>query len=213
MPALSGSMSYARFFVQEALPEDFRERYLSALALRTMRPLEAEEDVDERSGWCVLGDPYALELTHDQVFYNNFINLGFRTDRWSIPAQAIKTKLQEVEAAYLAQKGRERLAKAEREELKQVVVRKLRKQYPPTVRAIDLSWSLEEGIVRFFSHSARSTAAMADLFAQTFGMELTIEAPYTLAKRLGLSDTEELAWQSLEPTILAAGESWAMGEN
>lgn len=206
-------MSYARFFVQGALPEDFRERYLAALALRAMRPLDAEEDVDERSGWCALGDPYDLELSHDRVFYNNFINLGLRTDRWSIPAPVLKTKLQEAESAYLAQRGRDKLSKREREELKQLVTRKLRKQYVPTVRVVDLSWSLEEGLVRFFSHSARSIAAMADLFAQTFALELTIEAPYTLAARLGLSETEELAWQALEATVLTARPSFATGEN
>jgi recombination associated protein RdgC len=72
------------------------------------------------------------------------------------------------------------------------------------VRMVDLSWSLEEGLVRFFSHSARTTAAMADLFAQTFGVELTIEAPYTLAARLGLSPEQERAWAELEPTQLQA---------
>ena len=197
-------MSYARFFVPTALEEGFREKFLESLAVRAMRPLDADEDIEERSGWCALGDPYQLELTHERVFYNNFINLGFRTDRWAIPAPVLKTKLREAETAYLAQKGRERLAKREKEELKQVVVRKLRKQFVPAVRVVDLSWSIEEGLVRFYSHSARTIAAMADLFAQTFGMELTIEAPYTLATRLGLSEDEERAWQDLEMTQLMA---------
>jgi recombination associated protein RdgC len=213
MPLLSGSMSYARFFVQGALPEGFRERYLEALALRAMRPLTAEEDVEERCGWCALGEPYQLELTHERVFYNSFINLGFRSDRWAIPAPVLKTKLREAELAYLAKMGRERLAKREREELKQVVQRKLRAQFAPAVRVIDLSWSLEENLVRFYSHSARSIAAMADLFAQTFSLELTIESPYTLAARLGLSDEEELAWQDLSPTQLLVPTLSAAGDN
>jgi hypothetical protein len=206
-------MSYARFFVQGALPDNFREKYLEALALRAMRPLDPDEEVEERSGWCALGDPYQLELTHERVFYNNFLNLGFRTDRWAIPAPVLKTKLREAETAYLAQKGRERLAKRERNELKQVVVRKLRKQFAPTVRAVDLSWSIEENLVRFYSHSPRSIAAMADLFAQTFSLELTIEAPYTLAARLGLSDEQELSWQELALTQLIAPTLNATGDN
>lgn len=210
-------MSYARFFVNGALAEGFREKFLEALALRAMRPLDADEDIEERSGWCALGDPYQLELTHERVYYNNFLNLGFRTDRWAIPAPVLKTKLREAETAYLAQKGRERLAKREKEELKQVVVRKLRKQFVPTVRVVDLSWSFEENLVRFYSHSARTIAAMADLFAQTFGLELTIEAPYTLAARLGLTEDEERAWQDLEMTQLIAPEQRtmvsALGEN
>lgn len=200
-------MSYARFFVQGALPENFRENFLEALALRAMRPLTADEDIEERSGWCVLGDPYALELSHERVFFNNYLNLGFRTDRWAIPAPMLRTKQQEAEQAYLASKGRERLSKHEREELKQVVVRQLRKQFVPTVRMVDLSWSLEEGLVRFYSHSLRTTSAMADLFAQTFGLELTIEAPYTLAARLGLTPEQERAWESLEVTSFHAAQA------
>lgn len=197
-------MSYARFYVQGALPENFRERFLEALALRAMRPLDADEDAEERSGWCVLGDPYALELAHDRVFFNNYLNLGFRTDRWAIPAPVLRSKLAEAESAYLASKGRERLSKREREELKQLVVRKLRKQLVPSVRVVDLSWSLEEGLVRFFSHSPRATGAMADLFALTFGLELIAESPYTLAARLGLSPEQELAWEALEITTFNA---------
>jgi recombination associated protein RdgC len=213
MSLLSGSMSYARFFVQGALPEGFREKYLEALALRAMRPLDPDEDVEERSGWCALSDPYQLELTHERVYYNNFLNLGFRSDRWAIPAPVLKTKLREAETLYLAQKGRERLAKREREELKQLVTRKLRKQFVPTVRVVDFSWSLEENLVRFYSHAARSIAAMADLFAQTFGLELTIEAPYTLAARLGLSEEQERAWQELSMTQLNAPPVDAVGDN
>lgn len=216
MPLLSGSMSYARFFVQGALPENFREKFLEALALRAMRPLDADEDVEERSGWCAVGDPYALSLTHDRVFYNNFINLGFRTDRWAIPASVLKTQLREAETAYLAQKGRERLQKREREELKQLVVRKLRREFPPAVRVTDFSWSLEEQLVRFYSHSARSVAAMADLFAQTFGLELIVEAPYTLAARLGLDDAQEEAWKTLAPIDLSLpteASTFAQGDN
>lgn len=197
-------MTYARFFVDGALPENFREKFLEALALRAMQPLDPEEDADERSGWCALGDPYALELSHERVFFNNYVNLGFRTDRWAIPAPMLRTKQREAEQAYLAQKGRERLSRRERDEIAQLVVRKLRKQLVPSVRMVDLSWSLEEGIVRFFSHSARSTSAMADLFAQTFGLELKVEAPFTLAARLGLSPEQELAWEALEITTFHA---------
>jgi hypothetical protein len=200
MPALTGSMSYARFFVEGALPDDFRSKFLEALALRAMRPLDADEDADERSGWCAIGDPFELELGHERVFYNNYLNLGFRTDRWSIPGPLLRAKQEEAETAYLAQQGRERLGKREREELKQLVIRKLRKQFVPSVRAVDLSWSLEEGLVRFYSHSERTIAGMADLFAQTFGLELRIEAPYTLAARLGLTPEQERAWEALQVT-------------
>lgn len=208
MPALKGSLTYARFFVEDAPPKDFREKFMRAIRLRAMQPLTADEDASERSGWCAIGEPFDTDLNYDGVFYNNFINLGFRTDRWSIPGPLLKTRMREAENAYLLKRGRERLSRSEKNELKEVVLRKLRKQFVPVTRAIDLSWSLEDGVVRFFSQSARPTAEMLELFTKTFGLKLQPEAPYTLAARLGLSKAEEQTWTGLEVTQLgAAGES------
>jgi len=202
MPALKGSLSYTRFFVEGELPDDFRAKYMKAIRHRVMRPLSADEDVLERTGFCVIGEPLELELGYDNVFYNNFINLGVRTDRWSIPSVLVKAKTKEAEALYLAKKGRERLSKSERTELKELVLRKLRKQFVPQVRAVDLSWSLEEGIVRYFSLSPRATGSMVELFEKAFHLKLVPEAPYTLAARLGLTDASDKAWAALEPTLL-----------
>src|ERR1700712_1217162 len=111
MPALSGSLTYARLYVEGDLPEDFRERYINTLRLRAMKPLEAEDDMPERSGFCAFGDPYELELSYERVFFNDFINLGFRTDRWSIPPALLRANIREAEVAYLEKTGKQRLGK------------------------------------------------------------------------------------------------------
>jgi hypothetical protein len=208
MPALKGSLSYVRFFVEGEAPADFRERFMKPIRLRAMKPLSPDEDALERSGWCAIGEPLELELRYEDVFYNNFVNLGFRTDRWSIPGPLLRAKLREAELAYREKKGRERISKRERDELREVVARKLRKQSVPSMRVVDFSWSLEEGIVRFFSQSQRPALAMSDLFTKTFGLKLVPEAPYTLAARIGLAKAQEKAWEALEPTLLTrAGEA------
>jgi recombination associated protein RdgC len=200
MPALKGSLSYARFFVDGEVPEDFRERYMRAIRLRAMKPLSADEDASERSGWCVIGEPFELDLRYDNVFYNNFVNLGFRTDRWALPGPLVRAKVSEAERAYREKKGRDRLSKRERAEIKEVVTRKLRKQFVPAMRVIDVSWSIEEGVVRFFNQAAKPGLAMSELFTKTFGLKLIPEAPFTLAERIGLSRAQEKAWDSLEVT-------------
>ena len=202
MPGLKGSLSYTRLFVEGELPDDFRTKFMRAIRLRVLKPLEADDDALERSGWCAIGEPFELELGHENVFYNDFVNLGLRTDRWVIPGALVRTRLREAEAAYLDKKGRERLNKRERAELKELVLRKLRKQFVPAMRVVDLSWSLDEGIVRFFSQSARPIAAVSELFEKTFNLKLVPEAPYTLAARLGLSKAQETVWNELECTLL-----------
>ena len=207
MPALRGSLTYARFFVSEddgaKIPEDFREKFMRAIRLRAMKPLEPDEEDLERSGWCKLGEPFELELRYDDVFTTEYIALGFRTDRWQIPSSMMKARLREAEAAYLEKKGREKMGRKERAELKEMVAKKLRRQTAPATRVVDLVWSVDDGIVRFFSHSPKAAGFMMELFTKTFGLKLVPEAPYTLAERIGLSKPETIAWQELEMTSLA----------
>lgn len=201
VPALRGTLTYARFFVEGELPDGFRERFMKAIRLRAMKPLEADDEDLERSGWCRVGDPNAIELSYDDVFFNEFINLGFRTDRWAIPGPLLKTRMREAERAYLEKQGRERLTRKEKTELKELISRKLRRHLSPAMRMVDVSWSLNDGVVRFFSHAARPSANMIELFHKTFGttgLRLIPEAPYTLAERLGLTKAESAAWGELQ---------------
>jgi len=204
MPALKGSLTYARFYVEDPpkseLSGGFQERFLKAIQQKVLRPLDPNEPDPERSGWCRLAEPFELELQHEDVFQDDYVVLGVRTDRWAIPAPMLRAKLREAEGALLQKNGRERLSKKEKTELKELVSKKLRRQMAPATRAVDLTWSLDEKLVRFFSHSPKSAAIMMDLFQKTFGLRLTPESPYTLATRLGLDAAEERAWQTLEPS-------------
>lgn len=177
---------------------------MKAVRLRAMKPLEPDEEDLERSGWAKLGDPFVVDLSYEDVFFNEYINLAFRTDRWVIPGPVLRTRLKEAEAAYLQKKGRERLSKREKAELKLLVSKKLRRHMTPATRAVDLSWSLNEGVVRFFSHSQKPAGVMTELFKKTFGLDLVPESPYTTAERIGLTREQERAWQELEMTYLGS---------
>jgi recombination associated protein RdgC len=203
VPALRGSLTYARFFVDGDVPDDFREKFMRSIRLRAMKPLEPDDEDLERSGWCKIGEPFEIELHYDDVFYNEYLNLGLRTDTWRLPGAMLKQRVREAEAVYLEKKGRERLGRTEKAELKEMVARKLRKQTAPATRLVDMSWSMNEGVVRFFSHAEKAAGNMIELFFRTFGVKLVAESPYTLAARLGLSKAQESAWQDLELTMLA----------
>lgn len=207
MSLFRGSLTYVRFFVKGDLPDDFREGFMRKIRLRAMKPLAADDEDLERSGWSKAGDPHALDLSYDDVFANEFLNLGFRTDRWVLPGPAVKTRLREAESAYLQKKGRERITRRERAELKELVVRRMRREMSPRVSLVDMSWSIGEGVVRFFAHAPKPGAKMSELFHKTFaGLTLVPEAPYTLAERVGLTKAEGDAWDDLEITLLGEGD-------
>ena len=207
MPALKGSLTYSRHYVDGQLPDDFRDKFVKAIRLRAMKPLEPDEEAAERSGWCRLGEPFEVDLGYEDVFYNEYLNLGFRTDKWVIPGPMLRAKMRDAEAAYLQKKGRERISRSERNELKQLVSKKLRKQLVPVMRVVDVSWSIDEGIVRFFSASPKQGALLAELFTKTFALKLVPETPYTLASRLGLTKAEDKAWEEIEPTSFVEAEA------
>jgi hypothetical protein len=207
MAALRGSLTYTRFYVEGRIPAAYEEKFFEAIRHEAMRPLVAEEDVSERSGWTRIGEPFEIDLDFESVFADRYVNLGFRTDRWRIPAPMLRAKLREAEATYLERKGRERLGRKERAELKDLVAKKLRKQMTPSTRAVDFSWSLDEKVVRFFSQARPPAAAMEELFQRTFGLKLVRESPYTLAARIGLNQAEERVWESLEATTLLSPEN------
>lgn len=204
MPALRGSLTYSRFYVEGTRPDSFHTPYLKAIRARAMRPLDPLEPDPERSGFCRLGEPFEIDLTHHDVFYDDYIVLGVRTDRWSIPKPLLRSKLREAERALLTKTGRERLSRKEKTELKESVSMKLRRQTAPSTRAVDLIWSLDEDLVRFFSHAEKSIAIMTDLFQKSFGLKLIPESPYTLAARLGLAQEHERAWSALAPSAFAS---------
>jgi hypothetical protein len=207
LPALKGSLTYARFFVEGTLPDDFRERFMRSVRLRAMKPLEPDDEDLERSGWAKIAEPMTTELAYDDVFLNEHVALSYRTDKWQFPGAVLKARLREAEAAFLEKKGQTRLSRSQKNELKLLVAKRLRRSMSPATRSVDLSWSLNEGVVRFFSHAPKPGAQMSELFLKTFGLKLVPESPYTLAARVGLDDAEEQAWNEHEATHLAEGRT------
>jgi hypothetical protein len=207
LPALKGSLTYARFFVEGTLPDDFRERFMRSVRLRAMKPLEPDDEDLERSGWAKIAEPMTTELAYDDVFLNEYVALSYRTDKWQFPGAVLEARLREAEAAFLEKKGQTRLSRSQKNELKLLVAKRLRRSMSPATRSVDLSWSLNEGVVRFFSHAPKPGAQMSELFLKTFGLKLVPESPYTLAARVGLDDAEEQAWNELEATHLAEGRT------
>jgi recombination associated protein RdgC len=200
MGAKKGSLTFSRLHVRGDLPEDFRDTFIDAIAHHAFRPLEVHDEESERAGWCVLGEPLSTELSHEKVYCDAFLNLGLRVDRWRIPSAIYKAHYQTAEQKLLAELGRERLSRAQKEDLKTMVVRRLRELVMPTMSVVDFSWNLERREVRFFHRSPRMIELLGELFEETFKLELVLESAYLAATRLGLDEPTLDALTAVEPT-------------
>jgi hypothetical protein len=203
LSALRGSLTFSRFFVTGDLPDDLAGATLKRIRASASQPLIPEEDDAERHGWCSIEDPMDTDLGHEKVFFNEYVCLGLRIDRWAVPKPLLNAHLRDAEAALLAKKGLERLGKKARQDLKLFVLKKLRRQLIPVTKSVDLVWNVQTGVARFFSQSPRIHLLVQELFEKTFRLALVPESPGTAAERRGLDAREEKAWEGLEPTSLS----------
>jgi hypothetical protein len=204
-----GGLTFTRYIVQGKPPKDLRQRYTRAVRAHVLTPLQAEDEAMEASGWCALERPFDLELDPTKLFEGAVLLVGFRVDRWRVPAALLNAQLEDEEQALLARTGKKRLSRAERAELKQKLKLRLRRKITPSTRAFDVCWDLDGGTVLFFSHAPRIREAFTALFETTFGLELAEDGPFFAAQRAGLSRAQERALEAVEPTALVRPRSRA----
>ncbi len=192
------------------VPDDVAGASMKRIRARAFQPLSPDDEANEGFGWANIDDPFDTELDHEKVFFNEYVCLSLRLDRWAIPGPMLKAHLREAEQALLARRGLEQLGRKAKADLKAVVVRKLRKQLVPSMRAFDVVWKLGEpsrggGVVHLFSQTARAAAMLDELFDKTFGLGLIPESPVTAMDRAGLHPEQDRLLALLEPTVLARG--------
>jgi hypothetical protein len=200
-----GALTFTRLFVQGKPPKDLRKRYLEAVRLRKFTPLAAEDEASEAVGWCVVERPFDLDFQAGRLFYDRFVLLGFRVDKWKIPSALLRSQVADEEQRLLSRAGREKLTRAERDDIKLRVISRLRRKVLPTARAFDVLWDLDAGTVLLFTHSARTTEEFAALFQKTFALELHADSPHAAAGRAGLSVGLQKAFEKVEPLSFSAG--------
>jgi recombination associated protein RdgC len=205
MGVFNGSVSVTKFFVKGTVPKSFAQSYLKNIEARRFTELLIDEDVEERSGWCVAGNGLDLDLRHEKVFLNSYVVLGMRVDKWRIPRPLFKAQFAQAQAEHLARTGKEKLSKREKDDLKLRVNRRLRKKVIPTMKQFDVCWELNRKELWFWCRSTRQIDDLMTLFEQTFSLDLIEASPYTIGAEL-LGDKSAEALCELEPSFFGSVE-------
>ncbi len=200
-----GALTFTRLFVQGKPPKDFRKRYLEAVRLRKFTPLAPEDEASEAVGWCVIERPFDLDFQPNHLFYDRFVQVGFRVDKWRIPGVLLRAQIADEQQRMLSRSGREKLTRAEKDDIKLRVTGRLRKKILPTSRAFDVLWDVDAGTVLLFTHAARTTEEFTALFQKTFGLELQPDSPYAAAGRSSLTAAQQKLFEKVEPVSFVAG--------
>jgi recombination associated protein RdgC len=176
---------------------------MKRIRAQAFQPLLPDDDVVQKHGWASIEDPFDTDLGHESVFFNEYVALALRVDRWVVPGPLLKAHLREAEQKVLEKKGIEKLGRKAKADLKDMVVKKLRRQLVPVTKNVELVWNLQSNVALFFSHAKKMHELVQELFEKTFRLQLLVESPGTAADRRGMNAAGQKAFSVLEATSLA----------
>lgn len=200
MGALDGSITFRSFFVDGSLPTDFKKRFLANIQHHAFAPLTPDSEDDRHLGWVSVHHP--LDTTFNdpnKVFYNEYLCLGLRVDRWSIPSTLLKAHLTEASQQYMQEAGLDQLGRRDKQLLKDRVTFELKRRLIPSMKVVDMVWHLDQQLVRFWSHSNSLGEEFMERFQQTFSLQLVPNSPYTAAMALSIPDAQLERLSRVEP--------------
>jgi DNA recombination-dependent growth factor C len=209
MGFLSPSASIVRFAAEPPARLD-REALCRAVNQRAFR--EHDEDGLPRAeafGWVAIHDPLVVELQTSDVFFQQYVVLGFRYDRRSAPAKLVRLERRRAEEARKREQGLERLGRAIRKEIKEEVAARLLLQALPSPRLFECAWNLESGALYFTGKARAPREAFAALFRDTCGVTPVPVIPYLAVERIGLRGATVDAVRAVEPSSLVGGAAHA----
>lgn len=200
MGFLSSSTTVVRFVAVPPRRLD-REAVARAVGRRAFREAEADGlAVAQSFGWVGIHDPLATELTPADLFFQQYLVVGFRYDRRTVPAKLLWLERRRAEEALKAERGAERLGKADRQQIKSDVEARLLARALPAPRLFDCVWNLETGRLYFSGKLRVATEAFGAVFRETFGVAPVPLIPYLAAEHTGLAPHLLEALRAAEPS-------------
>ena len=203
MGALSGSISTSAYYVDGKLEDGFRERFLEAMVRHGFRDIAVEGEDSESWGWVNIHDPFDAELRVDTVHWDSYFLFGLRQDVLRVPASLFKLYLKQRFEALKAEFGKDRLTKSEKENMKDLLERELRRKTLPSIKVHDVAWNLDRGELWLFATNKGVREQFEERFDRTFGLNLIPRNPYSLLERRGLDAAALAEAARLDTTVFS----------
>jgi DNA recombination-dependent growth factor C len=205
MGARSGSISYQLYHIEGAAPASTAAA-LERIQEFAFQPLTPDAEDDFSYGWCVFEDLLSTEFTADNTMRGEYLCLSMRLDQWRLPGALFKARVEKKGREVLERNGKTKLFRSEKEQIRETVSRELKTMTLPAASVTDLVWSVDGGVVRFWSQSARMLELFESLFESTFEVRLRPSNPYVEAVEAGLPDALVGALAVVEQASFSAFE-------
>ena len=206
MGALAGSISTTAYYVEGKLESGFRETFLAGMQKYLFEDISVESDDTESWGWVNIHDPFDTDLRIDNVHWDAYFLFGLRQDVLRVPASLFKLYLKQRFDAYKAEFGKDRLTKSEKDNMKDLLERELRRKTLPSIKVHDVAWNLDRGELWLFATNKAVREQFEERFDRSFGLNLIPRNAYSLLERRGLDDGALADAARLEATVFALPE-------
>lgn len=192
MALINGAIRFRRYAVSGNPPADLRGEYETAIRNNAFTDFREGDEREEAVGWVTVQDWFDTDLFPDLWLIDEKINLTLRKDVRKVPARYLKRECKLKEEQWKAKFDREKLTRAERDDVKSMVTKVLAERVIPTTQGVDVSWDLKRGEVLFFSTGEKANDTFRTLFERTFKVKLRPCFPFALAMD-ALEDKAQLA--------------------
>lgn len=214
MGLLTGGVNYIRFRAIGDVPDALGEVYADALAGHAFREIDPYGEEERSLGWVRFDDPFVSEwAAHEIDGEDGRVVLRLRLDTLKVPEVMLKAYTVAVERDRLRAAGREKLTRAEKDQVKSEVRKDLRRRSLAKMALYDIVWNLGSGEVRLFATSKTVAGLFVEAFEKTFALKLQQLSPAVVLWMRGMVDEEldQLAMLEPERFHLQAGRSEPQG--
>lgn len=205
MGAISGTITTSAYYLLEDLPKDFRTAYVEAMTAKRFKDIDISSDQDESVGWCVTSDPFDTDFSIEKLHFTDYLMFSMRQDVLRLSPSVFKLHLAKRIADYKAEFDKDKVTKAEADNVRELLERELRRKVLPSIRIHDAVWNIQRGEVWLFTTNKRVNEIFQDLFTSTFGLTLAPRNAYARLERMKLPEAELARVPTLEPTVFAVG--------
>lgn len=203
MGALAGSLSYMRFLLEGAPPNNPGAAFEKAIAARRFAPLAPSQDTSESAGWVPAEAPFDDELavTRDLFLFGDIVVLAYREDKWAIPRPVVKREVQKRIKKIIDEekKDPDSIGKAFVKAVEESIIVELKQKTLPRSKVIDVVWDMSRGEARVFGRGTIVTERVASLFERTFQVKVDVGPWAARAFRLELGSRAMGVLERLSP--------------
>ena len=167
MSASKGSMTLRRYAVLDPLPDNLHSIFDKGIRAHSFLPIDPNSDLLVSSGWVDFDDPENADLHVDTT--GEQIRLTLRSESVKPPAALVKKRV----AACIAEL-QEPPSKKQKREIRDWVIKDLKKVLPPKTRLFEMVWMLDKSTVYFFTQGKGANEEFENIFTKSFGLRLEV---------------------------------------